>query len=58
MSKPPLYSILFICSMVLLSFRLVAQQTAPATRGYSLQQAIDYALANNVTIKNQLVCRN
>lgn len=44
--------ILAVCSVWLVPIRSSAQTTPPAQQNYSLKQAIDYALLNNVNVKN------
>lgn len=44
--------ILAVCSAWLIPSHSSAQTTAPTQQNYSLKQAIDYALVNNVNVKN------
>ncbi|MDO1451146.1 TolC family protein [Rhodocytophaga aerolata] len=53
MNKPPFYPVIFIWALLLFSTGAIAQDAA--SRGYSLQQAVDFALANNVNVKNAQV---
>lgn len=53
MNKSPIHPVLYVWALLLLSCQVFAQD--PASRGYSLQQAVDFALVNNVNVKNAQV---